>query len=165
MITVDRRYRFLRLVIWLLRIAALIIFVLAVVAGVLVLMGMTGIDITGVSPSVLTAVRALGTLPALPTLALGILIPLSLLTVAELMRVALDIEENTRSTAVSQQTVAAELHTFITNLPDVSTIPQNTRFVADDMQRVAQILEGMADEQRAVAGTLRSIEQRLPPAA
>jgi hypothetical protein len=161
MLLVERRYRFLRVISWLLRLAALITFVLAVVLGVLVF---TGIETLRVPPDMLGAVRALGTLPLLPTLVIGILLPLQLLTVAELIRVALDIEENTRSMAASHQTLATELHSLIQAIPDVSTVEQNMRFVADDIHRVAQLLEAMAEEQRSIAGTLQAIEQKLPPA-
>jgi hypothetical protein len=105
MLLVERRYHFLRLIIWLLRLAALIILVLAVLLGVLVFMG---IETLRVPPDMLVVVRALTTLPQLPTLVIGILLPLQLLTVAELIRVALDIEENTRSTAASHQTLATD---------------------------------------------------------
>jgi hypothetical protein len=160
MLLVERRYRFLRLITLLLRLAALIIFVLAIVLGVLMF---TGIETIRIPPDMLVSVRALGTLPLLPTLVIGILLPLQLLTLAELIRVALDIEENTRSTAASHQTLVTELHTLIQNIPDVSMLEQNTRFVADDTHRVAQLLEAMAEEQRTIAGTLHLIERKLPP--
>jgi hypothetical protein len=160
MLLVERQYRFLRLIIWLLRLAALIIFLLSIVLGVLMF---TGIETVRVLPDMLGVVRALGTLPLLPTLVIGILLPLQLLTLAELIRVALDIEENTRSTATSHQTLATELHSLIQNIPDISTVEQNTRFVADDTHHVAQLLEAMAEEQRTIAGTLHLIERKLPP--
>ena len=160
MILVERRYGFLRLIIWLLRITALLIFVLTAVLGVLMFIG---IETIRVPPDMLAVIWMLASLPPLPTLVIGVVLPLQLLTVAELIRVGLDVEENTRSVAVSQQTLVANLNTLGQNFPNASTLEQTTRFVADDTQRIAQLLEAMGEEQRALAGMLQAIERKLPP--
>lgn len=60
----------------------------------------------------------------------------SILVSSELLRVFLDIEENTRATAVGLEDLVQAVRSLPSSSGDIQTLSQSVRFLADDVQQL-----------------------------
>ncbi|KAB8141380.1 hypothetical protein F8S13_20005 [Chloroflexia bacterium SDU3-3] len=123
MLSVPKRYVFLRVVIVLMRIVAALFLVMSFVAVFSTVVAREQVPSFWAFPSLMIGLA--------PAAAAG-----PLLLFSELFRVFLDIEENTRATAVGLEDLAQAVRSLPSSSGDIQTLSQSVRFLADDVQQL-----------------------------